>query len=324
MRGGSCLQKHMEHCRKRKKKTKGGFTSALAAMGPLIGFTLFGLVPLILATVVSMTELHSTNLSEMEFVGLDNYKTVITNGDNRTYASYLSTLVFALNVPICIGIALYIANLVNRTKIGQRFLRSVFFIPYVCSTVVIGLTFRILFNQESGVFNSILTSLGFEKVGWLTESPFTFMTSTIIMTVWSGLGFCIVLFQAALANVNESYYEAASIDGASNFQIFWKITWPAISPTTGYLVTMKLIWALQAMTETYILSGNNTIVPTWGNSDAWVSDLVVKHIYNMVFVNSYQYGYGLAAAAGWCLAIVVLIVTFINMKLQERWVNYDF
>ena len=78
------------------------------------------------------------------------------------------------------------------------------------------------------------------------------------------------------------------------------------------------------MTETYILSGNNTIVPTWGNSDAWVSDLVVKHIYNMVFVNPYQYGYGLAAAAGWCLAIVVLIVTFVNMKLQERWVNYDF
>lgn len=144
------MQKQMEHHKKKKKKSKGEFTSALAAMGPLIGFTLFGLVPLILATVVSMTELHSTNLSEMEFVGLENYKTVITNGDNRTYASYLSTLVFALNVPICIGIALYIANLVNRSKIGQRFLRSVFFIPYVCSTVVIGLTFRILFNQESG------------------------------------------------------------------------------------------------------------------------------------------------------------------------------
>ena len=73
------MQKHMDNCGKRKKKTKDEFTSALAAMGPLVGFALFGLVPLVLATVVSLTELHSTNLSEMQFVGLENYKTVLTN-----------------------------------------------------------------------------------------------------------------------------------------------------------------------------------------------------------------------------------------------------
>ena len=127
-----------------------------------------------------------------------------------------------------------------------------------------------------------------------------------------------------MANVDESYYEAARIDGASKFQIFWKITWPAISPTTGYLITMKIIWALQAMAETYILVGPNAIVPTWGGSDAYVSDLVVKHIYNMAFMSPYQYGYGLAAAAGWILAIIVFIITRINMKSQKRWVNYDF
>lgn len=318
------MQKHMDNCGKRKKKMKDEFTSALAAMGPLVGFALFGLVPLVLATVVSLTELHSTNLSEMQFVGLENYKTVLTNGDNRTYASYLSTLVYMLNVPICIALSLFIANLLNRIKLGQRFFRSAFFIPYVCSTVVIGQTFRVLYQQESGVFNVILSFLGFQRVGWLTESPFSFMASTIIMVVWQGLGFCIVLFQAALANVDESYNEAARIDGASKFQIFWKITWPAISPTTGYLITMKIIWALQAMAETYILVGPNAMVPTWGGSDAFVSDLVVKHIYNMVFMSPYQYGYGLAAAAGWILAIIVFIITRINMKSQKKWVNYDF
>ena len=262
----------------------------------------------------------------MEFIGLENFKTILTNGDEgRTYASYLSTIVYALNAPLCIAIALYIANLVNQSKIGQRFFRSIFFLPYVCSTVVIGLTFKILYNEEAGILNALLSFLGFQKVGWLTDSPWSFMIATIIMTVWQGLGFCIVLFQAALANVDQSYYEAAEIDGATPFQVFWKITWPAISPTTAYLITMNIIWALQAMTETFILAGgSNTIVPTWGDSGAWVSDTVVKHIYNMVFVNSFQYGYGLAAAAAWILAIIVFIVTRINLTAQERGGNYVF
>ena len=296
----------------------------LAAIGPLIGFVLFGIIPLILSTIVSLTELHSTDLKEMEFIGLENFITILTNGDERTYASYLSTLVYTLNVPICIALSLYIANLLNQIVHGKRFFRSIFFIPYVCSVVVIGQTFRVIFENESGVFNKVLDMLGFEKVGWLTDSPMSFMTSAIIVTVWSGLGFCIVLYQAALANVDQSYYEAAQIDGASSFQIFWKITWPAISPTTSYLITMKLIWALQAMAETTILVGSNSFVPTWGDSEAWVSDLVVKHIYNMAFVNPYQHGYGLAAAAGWILAIIVFVITRINLKLQKRWVNYDF
>ena len=317
----------MKNGMNKKKASKRDQAGSFFAAGiPLLGFLIFGAIPLILASVISFTELHSTNLADMEFIGLENFKTILTNGDEgRTYASYLSTIVYALNAPLCIAIALYIANLVNQSKIGQRFFRSIFFIPYVCSTVVNGLTFKILYNEEAGILNALLSFLGFQKVGWLTDSPWSFMIATIIMTVWQGLGFCIVLFQAALANVDQSYYEAAEIDGATPFQVFWKITWPAISPTTAYLITMKIIWALQAMTETYILAGgSNTIVPTWGDSGAWVSDTVVKHIYNMVFVNSFQYGYGLAAAAAWILAIIVFIVTRINLKAQERWVNYDF
>lgn len=310
---------------KKNKANRGGAANSLAAGIPLIGFLLFGVIPLVLATVVAFTELHSTNLQEMVFVGIENFKTILTNADEgRTYASYLSTVVYALNAPICIILALYIANLVNKTKIGQRFMRSAFFIPYVCSTIVIGLVFKMMYNSEMGIFNEILKALGFKPVEWLTASPMSFMAATIIMTVWKGLGYCIVLFQAALANVDTSYYEAAKIDGASSFQTFWKITWPAISPTTAYLLTMKIIWALQAMTETYILAGDNALTPTWGESSAWVSDLVVKHIYNMVFMSPYKFGYGLAAAAGWILAIVVFIITRVNMKMQKRWVSYDF
>ena len=310
---------------KKKKKRKGQLENAMMAIGPLVGFALFGAIPLILATVVSLTELHSTNLAEMEFIGLGNYKTILTNGDNRTYASYLSTIVYTImSVPISLAIALFIANLLNKIKKGRRFFSSVMFIPYVCSTVVVGLVFKIFFREEGGVFNAILSFLGFQPVGWLTSTATTFMASTAIMTVWHGLGFGIVMFSAALGSIDEGYYEAARIDGASKFQMFWKITWAGISPTTGYLITMRLIGALQAMEQTMILVGANQIVPTWFGSDAYVSDLVVKHIYNMAFMSPYQYGYGLAAAAGWILAIIVFIITRINLKTQERWVNYDF
>ncbi len=299
----------------------GGF---LAGSIPLIGFSLFALIPLALSLVVAFSELHSPKLSEMVPVGFANFIRVLTNADQATYASYWSTLLYALNAPICIAISLWIAYLINRSKIGKTFFRSVFFIPYVCSSVVISLTFKnMLYRTEGGVLNDLLDKLGFAPVEWLTSSPGLFMVCTVIMTVWAGLGWCIVLFQAALANVDQSYYEAAKIDGASDAQMFWKITWKAISPTTAYLLTMKLIWAFQSMAEMHLL--HSQFVPTWEFGEgAWVSDTVVKHIYNMMFDKVYSEGYGMAAAAGWVLAIIILIITRINMRVQKRWVSYDF
>ena len=307
--------------RKIKSEQIGGF---LAGSIPLIGFLLFGIIPLAMSAVISLNELHTTNLVEMEYVGMDNFVTVLTNADNYTYASYWSTILYTLNAPICIALSLWIAYLISKSKFGKKFFRSVFFIPYVCSSVVISLTFKkMLYNFDGGILNEFLVNLGFEPVGWLIDSPWVFMIAAILMTVWAGLGWCIVLFQAALSNVDQSYYEAAKLDGASDAQMFWKITWPAISPTTAYLLTMKVIWALQSMAEMHLLAGTD-MTPEWEGSSAWVSDTVVKYIYNMIFVRSYQHGYGLAAAAGWILAIIVLIVTFVNMRLQKRWVNYDF
>ena len=301
------------------------FSSTCAAAIPLAGFVLFGILPLALSGVIGFTELHSTDLRDMKFVGLKNFTTILTNQDGgQTYWAYLSTAVFMLSVPLTIGLALYIANLVNRTKIGRNFFRTIFFVPFVCSMVVVTMTFKILFATDGGVINSLLERLGFLPRAWLSESPLSFLMVAIILAVWSGMGWCIILFHAALSGVDSSYYEAAMLDGATPFQMFSRITWPAISPTTSYLVTIKLIGAMQVMTETYVLV-NNTRPAVWpGPAGAWASTTVVRHIYNMVFESSYLYGYGLAAAAGWILALIVYIVTQVNLKLQDRWVNYDF
>ncbi len=313
------MKKHPKRLKSRGQA--GGF---LAGSIPLIGFLLFGIIPLALSLVVSFTELHSTDLTKMKFIGIENFVTILTNGDNKTYAAYWTTILYTLNAPICIAVSLWIAYLISKSKFGKKFFRSVFFIPYVCSSVVISLTFKnLLFRYEGGLLNEVLVNWGFEPVKWIAGSPWMFMVCAILMTVWSGLGWCIVLYQAALSNVDQTYYEAAKLDGATEAQMFWKITWPAISPTTAYLFTMKLIWALQSMAETHLLATANT-TPAWGDSTNWVSDTVVKHIYNMVFVSQYQFGYGLAAAAGWILAIIVLIITRINLRTQKRWVSYDF
>ena len=303
-------------------KSRGQAGGFAAASIPLIGFLLFGMIPLVLSLFVSFTNLEGRKYDEMQFVGFDNFLSILTNSDGGAWGSYFTTLVYALNAPICIAISLWIAYLVNKSKFGKTFFRSVFFVPYVCSSVVVTLTFRnMLFRPEGGVLNELLDMMGYQGVDWLVSSPWLFMLSVILMTVWSGLGWCIVLFQAALANVDESYYEAAKLDGASDFKTFWKITWPAISPTTAFILTMKLIWAFQAMAELYLLVTPGMNGPAWSFTDAWASDTVVKHIYNFIW---YGPKYGMASAAGWVLAIIILIITRINMRTQKRWVNYDF
>ncbi len=301
------------------------FGMALASI-PLWGWLVFGMLPLASSLVLAFCELHSTDLSEATWLGWDNFVTILTNADNYTYGSYISTILYVLIFPVAsIGVSLWVAYMINRTKIGKKFFRSVFFIPYVCSSAVITLTFKLfLYSYERGMFNSLLESLGFEPIYFLASSPWLFMACVIVMDIWSGLGYRVLLLQAALANVDNSYYEAATLDGANEKQMFWKITFKAISPTVSYLLTMGIIGAWQAMESFMLLAGEGGTVPSWGSSSAWVSDTVTKHIYNMIFVRTFSHGYGLAAAGGWILTIIILIVTRINMKTQEKWVCYDF
>lgn len=316
---------HEENEKKMKRKGRGDrATSTVAAGIPLIGWILFGALPLLLAAVISFSELHSTDMNDMKFVGLQNFITILTNADGHTYLSYLTTVILWVNVPITIGVSIYISNLINKVPIGKNFFRAVFFVPHICSLVVVAMTFRMMFSAEGGVINSVLDMLGFKQRTWLSDSPWAFMGVVTLLNVWAGIGFCIVLFNAAISKIDSTYYEAARLDGATPFQMFWKITWPAISPTTSYLVTMRTISALQGMATTYVLTNRATGTPTWPGTNVPTNETIVRHIYNMVFENSYVYGYGLAAAAGWVLAVVIFIITILNMKMQERWVNYDF
>lgn len=301
-------------------------------LGPTLGFLFFGAIPLVLSIFMSFTEmLNVPDLSLAKFVGLQNYISIfkdvnINTGVKGVYSSaYKTTFALLLIVPLSLALGLYVAQLINKVTKGQKFFRSVFFIPYVCSAAVISLSFRMMYDYEFGVLNDILSAMGFAKYHWLNGTKWGFLMSTIIMCVWSGIGYTAVLFQAALANVDKTYYEAASVDGASDMVVFWRITFPAISPTTGYLLTMRIIGCLQIMTETHMLAGTDGGygIPVWPGG-WWVSDTIVTHMYNMINGWVSSYGYGIASACAWVLAAVIMLITQINFRLQRRWVCYDF
>ncbi len=309
----------------RYRKTRDYLQNALISLIPLLGFLIFGMIPFMTSAYLSFTELHSSNLADAVWVGFKNFEQIFIDEDGMMRYSYLTTLVLMINVPVSIFLGLYLACLLNKVVKGRKFFRIVVFFPYVCSTMVVSFIFKLLYINDYGILNMGLRKLGFEGVNWLSGTDWNFLISAILMIIWSGLGLVVVLFQSALANVDKNYYEAAQIDGASDRVIFWKITLPAITPILSYLITMKLIWALQSMTETWTLAGGaNTIIPYWSGTEIQVHNTVVTRLYRMAFTQSYTYGHGIAAAAAWVLTVVILIVTQINMKLQKRWVCYDF
>ena len=314
------------------KKNKGNLLrakdkaeNALITALPVIGFFIFGAFPMVMSLIMSFFEMHDTDFSQAVFVGFDNFiKMLDFNAHGRDFLyTFLTVAMFLLNVFIGLAIAVFIAYQLNKIKFLRRLFRTVFFIPAVCSVSVVTIVFKLFLDQNSGVFNEILTSLGFEPVSWLVGSPVLFSISMIIVSVWSGLGYAVVLLQAAFANIDESYAEAAAIDGANSRQIFWKITFHAITPTLGYLLTMRLIGSLQQMGLYYQFGYGIIGTPMWTDTlYAWNTPVV--YLYEMVFKNSYKFGYGIGSAAAWILALVIFIITRINFRLQKKWVSYDF
>lgn len=314
--------------RERRRKKIDNVQNLLISIWPLVGFMLFGLIPMALSLYMSFTELHSSDLTEAIYVGFSNFKRVLKWKGYVWYA-YLNTIVYMVTVPVTIAVSLYVANLVNNVKYGKRFFRSILFIPYICSSVVVAFSFRMLYSETGGILNSVLGNMGFAPVMWLTKNPIMFMVSVDIMSVWSGMGSCIVLLSAALSRVDESYYEAAKIDGVTPRKMFWKITLPAVTPTLSYLATMHVINGLQVIDGPKILGGEVTyLIPWWktegGENICAANHTVVFSIYNMCFSQQFDFGLGMGSASAWVLAIIILCITQINRKIQEKWVCYDF
>ncbi len=290
------------------------------AIVPVIGFCLFGLIPMILAIVMAFIDMDNYMFEGAHWVGLDNFKYVMSwehmpNG-GKFFMTLKNTAIMALSMPICLVLSLLIAFFLTKDVKGKKIFRSIYFIPYVCSSIAISLVWRQIFlGQSYGILNAMLGKTNANAIRFL-EDPKYFLPSVIIVGIWGGTGYSIVLFSAALTNVNTAYYEAAKVDGANAFQSFWNITIPAISPTIFYLLVTGLIGALQefARPQTLLSSGMST---TPGPNSQGLT--TVYYLFNLLWSNRWCQ----AAAVAWVLAIIILIITIINFTVSKYWVSYD-
>lgn len=284
--------------------------TALASI-PLIGFCIFGLLPLILAFFMAFLKMRDFSIVDAEFVGFENFKAVCS--DPLFWESLVNTCLMGTSVFISLFFSLIIAYLLSKPIRGKKAFRMIYFIPYVCSVVAVTLMWKYMFNPIYGIINQVLgKTLPGNQINWLGDSKY-FTWAVIIMSVWSGMGYGIILFTAALTGVNNSMVEAAKIDGAGPFTIFWRIVFPSISPTTFYLLVMGVIGALQSFAVTNVLASNG------GPNNDGVT--VVFYLYQRVF--AYFGKMGEASASAWLLSILILALTGIQFWGSKKWVSYD-
>ncbi len=261
---------------------------------PFIGFTLFTVFSMIMSIYYSFTDFNPVK-EQTKWVWFQNYQKLLT--DENFGSACLNTLIFLVTIPIGMFIGLLLATYLKKISHGSKFLRLVYYLPAVSSAVAINIIFRYLFDMEHGLINTILG----QKIPWLgVSNPWLIRIAIIIKNIWSAIGGTMLLYLAGLNSIPDSYYEAAKIDGASEFKQFFKITVHLIHPTSFYLLITGIIGGLQSYTDAQVFAQGNKGART-----------VVYYIW--------QYGidkskYGLASAASTLLAIVIMTITFIQFK----------
>lgn len=305
----------VERQRKRRKTVKiikQDIIGWLMGGWPFIGAMIFGLIPSIIGYVLPFMELHTFDYSQMEFVGFKNFEWLLFNEKSMFWLALKNSVYYTVSVPIYLGIALFVAVQLDKHIKGTGAFRVIMFLPTFVSSVAMSIFWQFMFDKTGG-FNSILGLFGVAPIDFL-DDEFWFMPSVIFTGTW---GACAnsVLFQAALANVDISMKEAARIDGATERQTFWKITFPMISPTTFFQMLTSLVGALQVFTSLQLMARTDT-----GPNGAAVS--VVLYMYNMAYQwTGPDYGLGMAGACGLMYQTVLVILTLIIFKTKERWVH---
>ena len=193
--------------------------------------------------------------------------------------------------------------LLNQKVKFRNFFRDVSFFPYVASLVAVAAVWNMIFSPSMGPVNQILATLGVENLPKWAAGKDTAMLTVILFSVWKNMGYYMVIYLAGLQGTNPELEEAAELDGASKWQIFWNVTLPQLKPTTFFVIIMLTIASFKVYDQMYMITqggpGNATMT-------------LVYYIYNVAFVNTPKYGY--ASAVSMVLFVLVLFVTIIQFK----------
>ena len=294
------------------RKNYKGFLYLLPA---LIFLGLFLVYPLIDVFVYSFQENYNFASQTYTGLGLYNYSYVL-HDPYFLQALKNTFLLVIITVPLSTGLALLISLCLNSIRRLRDLFQTVFFLPYVTNTLAVGLVFMILFRKtpySDGFVNLLLNALGFASVDFLSGPYWAKMLVLCLYTVWIVMPFKILILTSALASVDETYRNAARVDGASKGRIFWRITLPMISPSLFYLVITGFIGAFKAYSDAVALFGTDL--------NAAGMNTIVGYVYDMLYGNSGGYP-SYASAAAIALFAIVLTITCINLLVSKKHVHY--
>lgn len=275
----------------------------------LVGFLVFTVFAVIFSLWISVHEWDLFN--PPAFVGLANFAKLLTR-DTSFRRALWNTLYFALGiVPLGTAVALVLALLVNRALKGITLFRTALYVPSVSSTIAIGIVWVWLLDPQFGLVNWFLRTVGIAyPPDWLNSTVWA-KPALILMDVWKSAGYYMVIFLAGLQGIPEQLYEAALIDGATPWRKFWSITLPLLSPTTFFVVVMRIIGVFNIFEQPYIMTQGGP---------AGSTETMVFYIYKNAF-EWFQMGY--AAAIAWVLFLIIFAVTYLQFRYQRRWVTYE-
>ena len=244
------------------------------------------------------------------FVGLANYRKLLT--DDTFWLALKNTVFYAVvGVPLVIVFSIYLAHLLNKKLRGRTLYRTLLFIPAVTIPAAIGILWRWILNYQYGIFNWLLEKLGLPRVSWLGDVKYV-RWAIILVVVWSMVSTYVIIMLAAMQGIDSSYYEAARLDGASSRQVFFKITLPMLTPMIFFSVIMVTIGILQIFDFIYLMVDRQTLSYTYSMS-------LVTYFYECAFNKSSMRGYG--AAISVVLAIIIMLITIVQMVVKKYWVN---
>lgn len=276
----------------------------------------FLVYPLIDVLIYSFEENFNFASQEGSGVGLYNFSYVLHDPYFLQAVKNTFILVF-ITVPLSTGIALLISLGLSSIKKLRNAFQTIYFLPYVTNTLAVGLVFMILFKKTpytDGFANQIITFFGGSAVDFIDGPYWAKMFVLCFYTVWVVMPFKVLILTSALASVNETYYQAARVDGTSRSGIFFKVTLPMISPSLFYLVITGFIGAFKAYSDAVALFGTNLNVAEMNT--------IVGYVYDMLYGDSGGYP-SYASAAAIILFTIVLTITCINLLVSKKHVHYS-
>lgn len=296
---------------KRYQTSVNWMTVLLFLLPSLIGFILFIFLPIIAMICLAFTNYSGGTI--FSFIGLDNFVMMINSSTFRKALG--NTVIFTLiSVTFQLILGFIFAIFLNKKICGGTFFRAVIFVPVVLSNIAVSLVFMLMLHPSKGPVNSFLLSLGLPSFPWLT-SPNSALLTIALVAIWQSFGYYMVLFLSGLQTINPDLYEAGEIDGAGKFQQLLHITIPMLTPTTFFCVIMAIINSFKVFDQIFAMTGGQL-----GGGPANSTTVMVFDIYQRAFTHMEM---GSASAEAAILLAMVLVITIIQYRGQNKWVTYE-